>query len=84
MFCHLIKAHLSWECKIRVAFFWQSQIQTTKYGLYDVIRIKKKRTYIETLIIYTLWYEFKNNFDVQIDFGKITQRAQRTQTTHCT
>ena len=36
------KAHLSLECKIRVAFLWQTQIQTTKYGLYDGIRIKKK------------------------------------------
>ena len=32
---------------------------------------KKERIHIDTLLIYTLWYEFSNNFDVQSDFGKI-------------
>ena len=27
--------------------------------------------YIDNLIIYTLWYEFQDNFDAQSDFGKI-------------
>ena len=27
--------------------------------------------YIYTLIIYTLWYEFYNDFDAKRDFGKI-------------
>ena len=31
---------------------------------------KKERTYIDTIIIYTLWYEFQNDFDAQSDFGK--------------
>ena len=31
---------------------------------------KKERIYIDTLIIYTLWYEFQNDFDAQRDFGK--------------
>ena len=26
-----------------VDFLWQTQVQTTKYGLYDVIGIKKKK-----------------------------------------
>ena len=52
------------------------QIQTTKYSLYDAISIKKERIYIDTFIIYTLWYEFQNNFDAQSDFGKnVTKKA---------
>ena len=31
---------------------------------------KKERIYIDTLIIYTLWYDFWNYFDAQSDFGK--------------
>ena len=31
---------------------------------------KKERIYNAILIICTLWYEFKNNFDAQSDFGK--------------
>ena len=49
----------------------QTQIRTTKYGLYDVIRIKKDRIYTDTLIIYTSLYESLNDFDAQRDFGKI-------------
>ena len=30
------------ECKLRVIFLWQMQIQTTKYGIYDVMLIEKK------------------------------------------
>ena len=36
------------------------QIQTTEYGRYGVIQIKKKEfnsIYIDTLIVYTIWYE---------------------------
>ena len=31
---------------------------------------KKGRSYIDTLLIYTLWYESSNDFDAQSDFGK--------------
>ena len=31
---------------------------------------KKEVTYIDTLLIYTLWYDFSNDFDAQSDFGK--------------
>ena len=31
---------------------------------------EKKRIYIDTLIIYTLWFEFQNDFAAQSDFGK--------------
>ena len=51
-----------------VAFLWQTQIQTTKYGIYDMIRIK--RIYFDILVIYSLWHEFENYFDAQSDFGK--------------
>ena len=32
---------------------------------------KKERSYIDMLIIYTLWYEISNDLDALIDFGKI-------------
>ena len=32
---------------------------------------KKERIYIDTLTIYTLWYEFQNDFDALSDFGNI-------------
>ena len=56
---------------MKVAFLWQAQIQTTEYGLYDVVRIKKERIYIDSLIIYTQWHEFWTNFGAQCDFCKI-------------
>ena len=31
---------------------------------------KKETSYIDTLFIYTLWYEFSNDFDALSDFGK--------------
>ena len=31
---------------------------------------EKETNYIDTLFIYTLWYEFSNNFVAQNDFGK--------------
>ena len=31
---------------------------------------RKEIIYMDTLIIYTLWYEFLNDFDAQRDFGK--------------
>ena len=37
------------------------QIQMIKYGLNDTKRMKKKHA----LLIYTLWYEFSNDFDAQ-------------------
>ena len=36
---------------------------TMSYGL-------KRKNFNDTLIIYTLWYEFQNDFDAQSDFGK--------------
>ena len=32
---------------------------------------KKEASYIDTLLIQTLWYEFSNDFDAQSDLGKI-------------
>ena len=32
---------------------------------------KKETSYIDTLLIYTLWYEFSSDFDAQSNFGKI-------------
>ena len=51
---------------------WQTQIQTIKYGLNDTKRIKKKKEtiYIDTLLIYTLWYEISKDFDAQSNFRK--------------
>ena len=47
----------------------QTQIQTTKYGHNETKSIKNKlRSYIDFLLIYTLWYEFSNDFDAQSDF----------------
>ena len=34
------------------------QIKTIKYGLNDTKQIKKKQVYINTLLIYIVWYEF--------------------------
>ena len=50
-------------------FLWETQIQTVKYGLNDTKRIKINKL-IDSLLIYTLWYEISNNFDAQRDFGK--------------
>ena len=36
-----LKHSLSKECIQGISFLWQTQIQTTKYGLYDMVRIKK-------------------------------------------
>ena len=46
------------------------QIQTIKYGLNYTKTDKKETGYNDTLLIYTLWYEFSNGFDAQCDFGK--------------
>ena len=46
-------------------FLWQTQIQTIKYGLND-----KETSYIDTELIYTLWYEFSNVYVAQSDLGK--------------
>ena len=46
--------------------FCEKQIQMIKYGLNE-----KERTYIDALLIYTLWYEFSHDLDAQSDFGKI-------------
>ena len=46
-------------------FLWQTQIQTIKYGLND-----KETSYIDTSLIYPLWYEFSNVFVAQSDFGE--------------
>ena len=36
-----------------------------------MIWIKRKNLYTDTLLIYTLWNKFSNDFDAQSDFGKI-------------
>ena len=51
--CYL--SSLKLECQIRVAFLWQTQIETTKYGLYDVMRIKKKEFILTPTVI---WAKF--------------------------
>ena len=52
-------------------FLWQTQIQTINYGLLKWYKTDKKETsYIDTWLIYTLWYEFSNDIDAQSDFGK--------------
>ena len=40
----IVNLKRTWDdnVKMGVAFLWQTQIQTTKYGIYDMIRIKKK------------------------------------------
>ena len=48
------KAYLRLECSKWPGFLWQTQIQMIDYGLKETIR-EKRRRYIETLLIYTLW-----------------------------
>ena len=31
---------------------------------------KKEQSYVDALLIFNLWYEFLNDIDAQIDFGK--------------
>ena len=65
----LNKEHLRWEC---IQGIDRDQLLCDKSKLnrlYDMIRIKKKEFYIDALLIYTLWYEFSNDFDAQSDFG---------------
>ena len=47
-----------------VIFLWQTQIQTIKYCP------NAAKSYIDTLLIYTFWYEFSNVFVAQSDFDK--------------
>ena len=51
-----------------ILFLWQTQIQIVKYGLNDK---GIEKSYIDTLLIQTLWYEFSNVFVAHSDFGKI-------------
>ena len=32
---------------------------------------KKETSYIDNLLIYTIWYKFSNGFDAHSDFGKM-------------
>ena len=48
----------------------QTQIQKIEYGLNDAKRLNKETSYIDTLLIYTLRYQFPNDFDAQSDLGK--------------
>ena len=41
------------------------QIKTTEYGF------NEESSFVDSIVIYTLWYEISNNFDGQSDFGKI-------------
>ena len=53
------------------AFLWQMQIQTIEYDLNVTIRIKKKEVIlILHSVTLSLWYDFSNDLDSQIDFGK--------------
>ena len=45
-------------------FLWQTQIQMIEWYNKD----KKDRNSIINLLIYTLWYEFSNDFDAHSDF----------------
>ena len=53
-------------------FLWQKQIQAIEYGPNDAIRIKKEASYFDTLLIYTLWYEFLTILMPTSDLAKIT------------
>ena len=53
-----------------LTFLGQTQIQTIEYGLNDAKRLKKETSYIDTLLVCSVWYEFPNDFDAQSDFGK--------------
>ena len=53
-----------------VTFLLQTQIQTIAYGLNDTKMMKKETSYIDTLLIYTLWHKSSNDFDAQSDFDK--------------
>ena len=51
---------------------WQTQIQMLEYGLNDTIRFRQnERNYIDTLLIYTLWYDFSNDYDAYTNFDHI-------------
>ena len=54
------------------AFLWQTQIQTIE--LPSMIRYKWKR---KRFLVYTLWYEFSNDFDAQSEFSNnfVTEKA---------
>ena len=53
------------------AFLWQTQIQTIKFGFNNAYNMDiNERSYTDTSLIYTLWYEFSYNFDAKSDFGK--------------
>ena len=67
----LLEQNLLKNISMWVTFLWQAQIQKIKYGLNDTKRINKGTSYIDTLVIYTIWYEFSNDFDAQRNFGKI-------------
>ena len=60
--------NLSKNVSKRLAFLWDMQIWTIRYGIYDMIL--KKSIYIYTLLICTLWYEFSNDLEGHSDFGK--------------
>ena len=49
---------------------WQTQIQKMEYGLNDAIGIRKEASYIDILLIYTLWYEFQTILMTTSDFAK--------------
>ena len=49
------------------AFLWHLTIE---YGPKSYDKDKKDRTFIDTLLVYTLWYDFWNDFDAQSDFTK--------------
>ena len=60
------------------AFLWHLTIE---YGPKSYDKDKKDRTFIDTLLVYTLWYDFWNDFDAQSDlepyFSEICFRIRK-------
>ena len=64
---YVLEQNLSKNLSKVPAFFWQPQIQIwPHYKNTD----EKEKSYIDNLLVYILWHEFSNNFDVQSDFGQ--------------
>ena len=48
----------------------------------DTKWIRKETSYIHTLLVSILWFEFSNNFDAKSDFGKIVVTKKSTHLDH--
>ena len=62
----LLEHNLFKNVKNWVTFLWQRQVHYVKYET-----DKKETSNIGTLLIYTLWHKFSNDFGTQSDFGKL-------------